>query len=147
MPPEAVGAYLSYNCGYDFESLPKRFMLGELQRDIIAANASPMGSINRMEQELGSDTQISRAEFLEHGARFATNQDTIIAGAAPEIADLLEEASEATGSRGGFMQGHIVSLLDDLTGIVDLLVPELQRRGRFQLRYTSRTLREMLADP
>jgi hypothetical protein len=32
-----------------------------------------------------------------------------------------------------------------LHDIVDLLVPELQRRGRFRTAYTGRTLRENLA--
>ena len=32
-----------------------------------------------------------------------------------------------------------------LHNIVDLLVPELQRRGRFRTAYTGRTLRENLA--
>jgi hypothetical protein len=32
-----------------------------------------------------------------------------------------------------------------LQNIVDLLVPELQRRGRFRTAYTGRTLRENLA--
>ena len=34
---------------------------------------------------------------------------------------------------------------DLLHNIVDLLVPELQRRGRFRTAYTGRTLRENLA--
>ncbi|MBP0496335.1 NtaA/DmoA family FMN-dependent monooxygenase [Roseomonas indoligenes] len=145
IPPEAVGAYLSYNGGYDLSALPARFTLGELQREIIAANASPMGVINRMAMELGADTEISRSEFLEHGARFVTNHDTMLAGTAAQIADRLEESFEATGSRGGFMLGHTASLMEDLTGIVELLVPELQRRGRFRTAYTGRTLREMLS--
>jgi len=146
IPPDAVGAYLSYNGGYDLSTLPSRFTLGELQREIVAANASPMGVINRMATELGADTEISRAEFLEHGARFATNHDTMLAGTAAQIADRLEESFAATGSRGGFMLGHTASLMEDLTGIVELLVPELQRRGRFRTNYASRTLKEMLAE-
>ena len=69
-----------------------------------------------------------------------------MAGTAAQMADRLEEVFEATGSRGGFMLGHIVSLPGDLEAIVDLLVPELQRRGRFRTGYRSRTLREMLAE-
>jgi hypothetical protein len=34
----------------------------------------------------------------------------------------------------------------DLANIVDLLVPELQRRGRFRREYRGRTLRENLFD-
>jgi hypothetical protein len=34
----------------------------------------------------------------------------------------------------------------DLLNVVDLLVPELQRRGRFRKSYEGRTLRENLAE-
>ncbi len=44
------------------------------------------------------------------------------------------------------MLGHAASMPLDLIGIADLLVPELQRRGRFRTAYTGRTLRENLAD-
>jgi hypothetical protein len=50
------------------------------------------------------------------------------------------------GRRGGFMLGHSqCGPRDQLQSIVDLLVPELQRRGRFRTAYTGRTLRENLA--
>ena len=34
----------------------------------------------------------------------------------------------------------------DLLNVVDYLVPELQRRGRFRTRYEGRTLRDNLAE-
>jgi hypothetical protein len=37
-------------------------------------------------------------------------------------------------------------MLLDLIGIADLLVPELQRRGRFRTEYRGKTLRENLAE-
>ncbi len=144
MPPDAVGAYLSYNNGYDFATLPARFTLRELQAEVVAAHASPVGVVHQMAAELGYDTEMTRAEFLEEGARYATNHNTMLAGTAAQIADRLEEAFEATGSRGGFMLGHTACLMEDLTAIVELLVPELQRRGRFRTGYTARTLRGML---
>ncbi len=146
IPPEAVGAYLSYNCGYDFSTLPRRFTIGELHREIIAAQASPVGFVHELGLQLGMETEVTREEFLEHGIRFATAYETTVAGTAESLADHLEEAFEATGSRGGFMLGHTVSLLQDLTGIVTLLVPELQRRGRFRRAYSGRTLRENLRE-
>jgi alkanesulfonate monooxygenase SsuD/methylene tetrahydromethanopterin reductase-like flavin-dependent oxidoreductase (luciferase family) len=76
----------------------------------------------------------------------ATAYGTTLAGTASEVADVLEERFEATGSRGGFMLGHTVALKADLQGIVDLLIPELQRRGRFRTEYKRRTLRENLAE-
>ncbi len=146
IPPEAIGAYLSYNCGYDFSTLPEHFTLKEVHDAIVASQASPAGFMHELIHELGAETQMSRTEFFEHGARFATSWQQTIAGSTAQMADKLEEIFEATGSRGGFMLGHTVILPTDLEAIVDLLVPELQRRGRFRTKYRGRTLRENLAD-
>ncbi len=146
VPAEAVGAYLSYNAAYDFSTLPARFTLRQLHAEIVAANASPVGFVHELSLRLGADTEITRDEFFHHGLRNATAWDTTIAGTPAQLADRLEEVFEATGSRGGFMLGHIVSLPGDLIAIVDLLVPELQRRGRFRTEYKGRTLRENLAE-
>ena len=145
-PPEAVGAYLSYNCGYDFAKLPESFTLSELHAEIIASQASPMGFLHELSAEIGADTRISRKEFLEHGLRDATNYDTTVTGTPAQVADRLEEVFEATGSRGGFMLGHAVAMPYDLVGIADLLVPELQRRGRFRREYRYRTLKDNMRD-
>jgi len=52
----------------------------------------------------------------------------------------------AVRSRGGFLLGHSqCGPRDLLHNTVGLLVPELQRRGRFRTAYTGRTLRENLA--
>jgi alkanesulfonate monooxygenase SsuD/methylene tetrahydromethanopterin reductase-like flavin-dependent oxidoreductase (luciferase family) len=143
-PPEGVGVYLSHNAGYDFSTLPERFTLGELHAQIIASNASPVGFVRELAHRLGSETKITREEFFEYGLRFATGYDRTLAGTAAQVADRLEETFEATGSRGGFMLGHVVSMPIDLVNIVDLLVPELQRRGRFRREYRGRTLRDHL---
>ena len=58
----------------------------------------------------------------------------------------MEAEFVATGSRGGFMIVHPQAVPRDLLNVVDLLVPELQRRGRFRKSYEGRTLRENLAD-
>jgi FMN-dependent oxidoreductase (nitrilotriacetate monooxygenase family) len=146
IPAEAIGAYLSYNSGYDFSTLPERFTLEEIQQQIVAANASPVGFVHELALEYGSSREITRQEFFEFGARSATAYDKTIAGSAAQVADILEEAFEATGSRGGFMLGHTVSMPADLIAIVDLLIPELKRRGRFRTRYQGRTLRDHLAE-
>lgn len=146
IPAEAVGAYLSYNIGYDLSTLPARFTLEELHAEIVARNASPAGFVGELIALLGAATEMTRDEFLERGALSATGWDKTLAGSPVEIADELERRFEATGSRGGFMLGHSVALVADLTGIADLLVPELQRRGRFRREYAGRTLRENLAD-
>ncbi|HXC30555.1 MAG TPA: NtaA/DmoA family FMN-dependent monooxygenase [Stellaceae bacterium] len=146
IPVEGVGVYLSHNGGYDFSTLPQRFTLGELHREIIASQASPGGFMREMVTRFGADTEITRGEFFDYGRRFATSYTRTIAGTPAQVADHLEEVFEATGSRGGFMLGHVVSMPHDLEAIVNLLVPELQRRGRFRREYKGSTLRENLFD-
>lgn len=145
IPAEAVGAYLSYNIGYDLSGLPARFTLGALHAEIVARQASPAGFVGELVATLGPELEMTRDEFLERGRLAATGFDKTIAGTAPEMADHLEAVFEATGARGGFMLGHTPALLPDLSAIVELLVPELRRRGRFRSEYKGRTLRETLA--
>jgi alkanesulfonate monooxygenase SsuD/methylene tetrahydromethanopterin reductase-like flavin-dependent oxidoreductase (luciferase family) len=146
IPPEGVGVYLSHNAGYDFSKLPERFKLGELHREIIASQASPGGFVRELVTRFGAETEMTRAEFFDYGRLFATSYTRTIAGTPAQVADILEEKFEATGSRGGFMLGHVVSMPGDLAAIADLLVPELQRRGRFRREYKGTTLRENLFD-
>ena len=146
VPREAVGVWLSHNTGFDMSTLPPRFTLRELNERIVVANASPVGFVQQLSQTLGDDGEITLEDFLEHGLKTATSYATTIPGTAAQIADLLEERFEGSGSRGGFMLRHSqAEQLDMLHNIADLLVPELQRRGRFRTAYTGRTLRENLA--
>jgi alkanesulfonate monooxygenase SsuD/methylene tetrahydromethanopterin reductase-like flavin-dependent oxidoreductase (luciferase family) len=146
IPLEGAGVYLSHNSGYDFATLPERFTLGALQKEIVASQTSPVGFVHELIVELGADAEITRKEFFEHGMRFATGYERTVAGTAAQVADHMEDVFEATGSRGGFMLGHVVSMPRDLEAIVELLVPELQRRGRFRTEYKGTTLRENLFD-
>jgi long-chain alkane monooxygenase len=70
--------------------------------------------------------------------------DRTYAGTAAKLADMLEEEFEAGGSRGGFMIVHPQAVPRELLNVVDLLVPELQRRGRFRKSYEGKTLKENL---
>jgi FMN-dependent oxidoreductase (nitrilotriacetate monooxygenase family) len=146
VPPEAVAVWLSHNTGFDMATLPPRFSLKELNERIVAANASPVGFVGILLARHGEHTEITREEFLQEGLYAATTYSATKAGTAVQMADYLEEMFEGTGSRGGFMlsQSQAESRLH-LLNIVDYLVPELQRRGRFRRAYTGRTLRENLA--
>jgi FMN-dependent oxidoreductase (nitrilotriacetate monooxygenase family) len=146
IPKEGAGAYLSHNMGYDLSTLPERFTLRELNAQIAATQASPVGFVHKLAHQLGADAEVTRDEFFEYGLLTATSYSSTVAGTAAQMADLLEERFEATGSRGGFMLGHPISMPGDLRNIVDLLVPELQRRGRMKTGYKYQTLRENLKD-
>jgi FMN-dependent oxidoreductase (nitrilotriacetate monooxygenase family) len=146
VPREAVGVWLSHNTGFDMSTLPPKFSLRELNERIVAANASPVGFVGLLAQLHGQDGEITLEEFFDHGLKAATGYGSTQAGTAAQIADYLEEVFEATGSRGGFMIGHSQGeQIDVLHNVVDLLIPELQRRGRFRTAYTGRTLRDNLA--
>jgi alkanesulfonate monooxygenase SsuD/methylene tetrahydromethanopterin reductase-like flavin-dependent oxidoreductase (luciferase family) len=146
VPREAVGVWLSHNTGFDMSTLPAKFTLRELQERIVAANASPVGFVQQLAATLGNDGEITLEDFMQHGLRTATSYATTVPGTAAQIADYLEERFEGSGSRGGFMLRHSqAEQIEALHNIVDRLVPELQRRGRFRKAYTGRTLRENLA--
>jgi alkanesulfonate monooxygenase SsuD/methylene tetrahydromethanopterin reductase-like flavin-dependent oxidoreductase (luciferase family) len=145
IPFEAAGAFISHQSGYDFSRLPARFKLKDLNAEIAATNASPVGFVHQLGMHLGEDAQMTREEFFEEGMKAATGYNHTLAGSAGEVADFLEEEFEATGSRGGFMIAHPQASPRDLLNVVDFLVPELQRRGRFRTEYTGTTLMENLA--
>jgi FMN-dependent oxidoreductase (nitrilotriacetate monooxygenase family) len=145
IPLEGAGAFVSEHAGYDFSKLPARFKLRELNEEIAATQASPVGFVHTMAYEVGGETEVTREEFFERAMKAATSYDHTIAGTAEQVADYLEEQFEATGSRGGFMIAHPMSTPGDLLNVVDLLVPELQWRGRFRREYEGSTLMENLA--
>ncbi len=142
MPFEAMGVFLSHNFGYDFSKLAARFTCKELNAEIAATGASPVGFVYDLAGRIGDDTEITRDEFFEHGMKAATFYDITRTGTAKQLADELEEEFEATGSRGGFMIAHPQSTPRDVLNVIDYLVPELQRRGRFRTSYEGKTLRE-----
>jgi FMN-dependent oxidoreductase (nitrilotriacetate monooxygenase family) len=144
LPREAAGAYLSHNSGYDFSTLPDRFVIGELAERITQSNASQFGFVHRLAQELGPGVEMEREEFFEIGWRAATGVDHMLAGTAPKVADELEEIFEAMDCRGGFMIAHPMATPRAVVDVIDFLVPELQRRGRFRKKYEASTLRDNL---
>jgi FMN-dependent oxidoreductase (nitrilotriacetate monooxygenase family) len=146
VPLGAVGAWLSHNTGYDMAQLPPRFSLAELQQRIVAANASPVGFVHLLAKQHGEHAEIAREEFFAHALRAATGYNISFAGTAEQAADRMEEMFEATGSRGGFMLSiSQAAPRPFINNLVDHLVPELKRRGRYRSSYAGKTLRENLA--
>jgi alkanesulfonate monooxygenase SsuD/methylene tetrahydromethanopterin reductase-like flavin-dependent oxidoreductase (luciferase family) len=88
--------------------------------------------------------EMSNTEFYEQMTRHTASFDQVIYGTAKQVADYLEEIFVATGENGGFMIAHPPATPRDLLNVVDFLVPELQRRGRFRTEYTGQTLMENL---
>ncbi|KNC20195.1 N5,N10-methylene tetrahydromethanopterin reductase [Arthrobacter sp. RIT-PI-e] len=70
------------------------------------------------------------------------NSEFFVAGTPEQVADRIEEIVDAT-DLDGFNIVQFTSP-ETFTDVVELLVPELQRRGRYRRSYTERTLRERL---
>ena len=144
IPAEGIGAFLSHQIGYDLSSLPDRFTIEEINAEIAKTNASPVGFMH-ITRALDPKREMSRAEFYQSMTEHTASYDQIIAGTAKQVADYLEEIFVATGEKGGFMIAHPPATPRDLLNVIDFLVPELQRRGRFRTEYAGRTLRENMA--
>jgi FMN-dependent oxidoreductase (nitrilotriacetate monooxygenase family) len=144
VPAEGIGAFLSHQIGYDLSRLPERFTIEEINAQITATNASPVGFLN-VTRALDPKKEMSRGEFYERMMHHTTAHTQVVCGTPSKIADYLEEVFVATGEKGGFMIAHPPATPRDLLNVVDFLVPELQRRGRFRREYTGRTLRENLS--
>ncbi|MFT4286922.1 NtaA/DmoA family FMN-dependent monooxygenase [Nocardioides sp.] len=143
---EMVGVALSHNAGYDFSTLPDSFRLGDLREEVIRANATPAGLIGLLVEEYGEDHLITREEFFEHGFRSATGVDHMLVGSAATIADQLEENFAETGSRGGYMISSPLAFPAGYVEVIELLTPELRRRGALAEREPGqRTLRDVFA--
>jgi hypothetical protein len=68
-----------------------------------------------------------------------------VIGTAAQIADTIEEWVEARAADGfNIIPSHLPNGIEDF---VELVVPELQRRGLFRMEYEGRTLRENLGLP
>jgi len=143
--PEAVGAFLSHNTGFDFATLPERFSAGELMTEVQRVNGAQGGFIGALVAELGSEAQLTRDELFERGWQHATGLDHTLCGTAAEIADRLEEDFAATGARGGYMFSSPLAAPAGFADLSELLVPELRRRGALAPMYPGSTLRENLA--
>jgi alkanesulfonate monooxygenase SsuD/methylene tetrahydromethanopterin reductase-like flavin-dependent oxidoreductase (luciferase family) len=145
IPKEAVGAFLSHDIGYDFSRLPDRFVPWDLAEEIAAAQNSPVSLVSRLAKQLGPGASIDRDEFFHEGLKTATGYSRAIAGTASDVADWMEEQFDAAGARGGFMISHPYSTPGDLQQVVDVLIPELQRRGRFRKKYETQLLKDTLS--
>jgi FMN-dependent oxidoreductase (nitrilotriacetate monooxygenase family) len=145
IPAEGIGAFLSHQIGYDLSKLPKRFTIEEINAQIAATNASPVGFMH-ITRSMDPKREMSSTEFYEHMTHHTASYDQVIYGTPKQVADYLEEIFIATGESGGFMIAHPPATPRDLLNVVDFLVPELQRRGRFRTEYTGQTLMENLRD-
>jgi len=121
--PEAALVLLSGHLNYDLSTWPKDRPLSELEVSGVQAFARG---------------QNYTAE--EYARRMAEGSGNLMDGTAAQIVDRMEALYEQTEGDGFMIVTHALpSSVDDF---VDLVVPELQRRGHFRKRYGARILRD-----
>jgi alkanesulfonate monooxygenase SsuD/methylene tetrahydromethanopterin reductase-like flavin-dependent oxidoreductase (luciferase family) len=77
----------------------------------------------------------------ELGKRFISERSAHVVGDPRQVADRIEELHEAGGRNGGIILSKSFAAPGVLRDFVELVVPELQRRGLSKRRYTADTLR------
>ncbi|MDQ1082338.1 LLM class flavin-dependent oxidoreductase [Microbacterium sp. SORGH_AS_0344] len=103
---------------------------------------SRRGHIESYEKEITSLESSDTGRTIVERFAFPERDEFFVSGTAAQVADRVEEIAEATGV-DGFNVVQYVSP-GTFADVVDLLVPELQRRGRYRTAYPPGSLRERL---
>jgi alkanesulfonate monooxygenase SsuD/methylene tetrahydromethanopterin reductase-like flavin-dependent oxidoreductase (luciferase family) len=130
---EAALALLSGWTGVDFSRVPLDATIDYIESD---AGRSALASFTTADPNR-QWTVRDAARFIGLGGR-----GPVLVGDASEVADQLEDWVDSTGIDGfnlAFAVAH-----ESMRDVVDYIVPELQRRGRYRSSYTPGTLRHKL---
>jgi alkanesulfonate monooxygenase SsuD/methylene tetrahydromethanopterin reductase-like flavin-dependent oxidoreductase (luciferase family) len=120
---------MSGHFNYDLSRLRADQPIRSLETDGI------QGMVNMVIQDFGDEITL-----LEAARRYGVGVGVMtIVGTPAQVADRMEELYEV-GQGDGFML-MTQALPGSIADLVDLLVPELQRRGRLRTRYAADTLR------
>jgi len=132
--PDGSLAMISAATGNDLAKHGLDTPLGFVKNE--SNNSTAEGLTKRSEGVVWTPRMVS--EHLHSG------RGAILSGTPDQVADTMESWIEETGVDGfNLSRGISFATFEDA---VDMLVPELQRRGRFKLDYAAGTLREKLFD-
>ena len=132
--PDVGVALLSKRIGHDLTGLPLDEPLPELPKnDVIGSRSDMMIAMARRDNLTIRQLYQVFAASRGHGS---------VIGSPKQVADQMEQWFVERGCDG--FNILVPSFPDDFTAFVDLVVPELQRRGLFRTRYEGPTLRENL---
>ena len=138
LPPEAGLIELSFHYGVDFSSVPPDMRLDDAAELVRAQHVHWGGFLEIVKTEPPGTT------VAEFGRRFISERSAFAIGTPRQVADRLQELHEAGGRNGGIILSKSFAAPGMLRDFVELVVPELQRRGLTKTRYEGRTLREKL---
>ena len=134
--PKASLTLLSELMNYDFSGLE---LSAPITDELIGSVSGIRGLVQNLRTHIGGET-VTLADLAGHRATLL--QGPRFVGTGTEVADQMEEWMEADACDGFVIAAtHSPGAYED---VVRLVVPELQRRGRFRARYTGATLRDTL---
>nr|WP_315250160.1 LLM class flavin-dependent oxidoreductase [uncultured Duganella sp.] len=130
---EAALALLSGWTGVDFSKFPLDATIDYIDSD---AGRSALASFSAADPNRKWSVR-EAAEFIGLGGR-----GPVLVGDPKQVADQLEQWQDQTGI-DGFNLAYALAH-ESMRDVVDLIVPELQQRGRYRKNYSAGTLREKL---
>lgn len=140
VPPEAGLIEMSQQFGVDFSAAKPGMTLVDFA-DLVKSQKGNLGSFEEMLRTTDPGTTVHA-----FSRDFVTRRTLVIAGTPKQIADEMERLHHETGANGGFILGRGFHAMDNIKEFVELVVPELQRRGLSKKEYGGRTLRENFND-
>ena len=138
LPPQAGLMELSFQYGVDFSSIPGDIRLSDAA-ELVRAQQVHWGSFLEI-----VDTEPPQTTVEELGRRYISERSAHVIGTPVQVADQLEAFHEAGGRNGGIILSKSFAAPGMLRDFVELVVPELQRRGLTKKAYAGSTLRENL---
>jgi long-chain alkane monooxygenase len=140
IPPEAGLIEMSQQFGVDFSLAAPDMRLAEFADQV----KSQQGNLGTFEEIL--KTTDPKTTVRQFGRDFMTQRVLVAEGTPRTIVDKLEMLHYETGANGGFILGRGFDAMNNLREFVELVVPELQRRGLSKKSYEVTTLRANLND-
>jgi alkanesulfonate monooxygenase SsuD/methylene tetrahydromethanopterin reductase-like flavin-dependent oxidoreductase (luciferase family) len=138
LPPDAGLMLLSTTYGLDFSIFEGGMKLSEAAESVKSQNTH-WGLFEDVLKT--NDPDMSIEEF---GRRYMSEGMPSIVGTPKMIVDEMERIHHETGANGGFILANGFSTPGNIREFVDLVVPELQRRGLSKKKYAGPTLRDNL---
>jgi long-chain alkane monooxygenase len=136
LPPDAGLIELSFFYAIDFSRFDGAMKLRETA-EMVRAEQVHWGTFDELMKTEDPDITIE-----ELGRKFIAERTLFFVGTPKHIADKLEEVHDAGGRNGGIILAKNFNAPGTIRDFVELVVPELQRRGLTKTRYAGPTLRD-----
>ena len=138
LPMQAGLMELSFQYGVDFSIIPGDIRLSDAA-ELVRAQQVHWGSFLEI-----VETEPPQTTVEELGRRFISERSAHVIGTPAQVADQLQAFHDAGGRNGGIILSKSFAAPGMLRDFVELVVPELQRRGVMKKAYAGSTLRENL---